>query len=374
MKYLIHFTRILVGVLFIFSGLVKANDPLGLSYKMQEFFEIWGMHSLNGIALPMAVLLNAFEIIAGTALLVRWKFRTTGWLLLLLILFFTVLTGYTYFTGMPKNCGCFGDCLPISSKVSFLKDLFLTVLILFLYWKRDFIINPSPSVLPLNLMWLSFVISLGLQGYSLHFLPPVDCLPYKKGSSITQNRLTPKDAIPDSVEIIFTYRKNGQEVQFSANNFPADFSATDYQFVKREDQLIREGWHKDPPIKGFVLNTLQGDDSTEQVLNKPLAILIFNEKGQALAQDQSIIQRLRALTLSKGIPVYILTAEPALVDQWLPTVGIKGMTVLSCDLKAIQTAARVNPCYYVLEKGVVKEKVSSRQIEKVWAIIESTNP
>src|SRR5690349_5016780 len=115
MKNLVTVIRILVGVLFIFSGLVKANDPLGLSYKMQEFFEIWGLHQFHSWTLLMSVLMNAFEIIAGFALLLGWRIRLFSWLLLLLIIFFTFLTGYTFVTGNPKNCGCFGDCLPISS-------------------------------------------------------------------------------------------------------------------------------------------------------------------------------------------------------------------------------------------------------------------
>src|SRR5690242_13873986 len=120
MRILVNIARVLVGVLFIFSGLVKANDPLGLSYKMQEFFEVWGINGFNSWTLTMSVLMNAFEIIAGFALLLGWRIKIVSWLLLLLIVFFTFLTGYTYVTGMPKNCGCFGDCLPISSKTSFL--------------------------------------------------------------------------------------------------------------------------------------------------------------------------------------------------------------------------------------------------------------
>src|SRR4051812_10290414 len=127
MKVLVNIARILVGVLFIFSGLIKANDPLGLSYKMQEFFELWGMDRFNSWTLTFSVLMNAFEIIAGFALLIGWRIRLFSWLLLLLILFFTFLTGYTYVTGKPTNCGCFGDCLVISSKTSFLKDVALTV-------------------------------------------------------------------------------------------------------------------------------------------------------------------------------------------------------------------------------------------------------
>lgn len=372
MKFIVNGIRIGVALLFIFSGLVKANDPLGLSFKIQEFFEIWSWHWLTGLALPLALLLNAFEIIAGTALLFRWKFRVTGWLLLSLILLFTILTGYTYFTGMPKNCGCFGDCLPISSKVSFLKDLLLTILIIFLLGKRKLIAPSINASFTSAALWISVTISLGLQGYALNYLPPIDCLPYKKGSNIAQNRLTPPDAIPDSLEIMFTYRKNNREVQFSAHQFPADFSS-EYQFIRREDRLMREGWHQEPPIKGFVLTTKEGQDSTDSVLQLPLAILVFNEKGPVLKQHQRTLLQLRALTLNKGVPVYIVSSNPSWVENWLPTVGIKGMTVFSCDLKAIQTAARVNPCFYILEKGVVKEKVSARQLNRLWDFIESTN-
>ena len=157
MKLSVNIARILVGVLFIFSGLVKANDPLGLSFKMQEFFEVWGLHGFNSWTLLMSVLMNAFEIIAGFALLLGWRIKLFSWLLLLLILFFTFLTGYTYITGMPKNCGCFGDCLPISSKTSFLKDVVLTILIAFLLWKKHFI-EPLFSVKAVTITMLGITL------------------------------------------------------------------------------------------------------------------------------------------------------------------------------------------------------------------------
>ena len=131
MKILVNIARVLVGVLFIFSGLIKANDPLGLSYKMQEFFDLWGLSQFNSWTLIMSILMNAFEIIAGFALLMGWGIRVFSWLLFLLIVFFTFLTGYAYYSGQFKNCGCFGDCIPIESKTSFIKDLVLLVLIAF---------------------------------------------------------------------------------------------------------------------------------------------------------------------------------------------------------------------------------------------------
>src|SRR5215210_2032498 len=115
MKIFINISRIIVGILFIFSGLIKANDPLGLSYKMQEFFEVWGWHGLEGHTLTLSVAMITFEIIAGVTVLIGWQFRLFSWLLLLLILFFTFLTGYAVLTNKVRECGCFGNCIPLTA-------------------------------------------------------------------------------------------------------------------------------------------------------------------------------------------------------------------------------------------------------------------
>lgn len=374
MRTTVTIVRFFVGLLFIFSGLVKANDPLGLSYKIQEFFEIWGLHSFNEYTLTLSLLLNAFEIIAGVALLIRWQFQLTGWFLLLLIIFFTLLTGYTYWTGLPKNCGCFGDCLPISSQFSFLKDVVLTILICFLLWQRRHV-NGSPHKLIGQWgMTLAVFFSAGVQAYALFYLPLVDCLPFKLGSDLVENRKMPKNAIPDSTVILFTYLKNGKEVQFSASEFPADFDASRYQFVKREDKLIRKGVNNEPPIKGFVLSSQDGIDSTDAILELPLAIVVINEKSEALVGQQRVLQTIRALTLTKGVPAYLVSSSPDKTRSLLKSMDLQGIPVFSCDLKAIQTAGRVDPTYYVLKKGVVFAKVSDRQIDQLWEAIESVTP
>ena len=132
MKVALAVARILVGVLFIFSGLIKANDPLGLSYKMQEFFDVWGWHGWTEYTLALSVVLIAFEIIAGVAVLLGWQFKIFSWLLLLLIICFSFLTGYAVLSGKIKECGCFGDCIKLTAMDSFIKDLVLLALILFL--------------------------------------------------------------------------------------------------------------------------------------------------------------------------------------------------------------------------------------------------
>ncbi len=178
MKILINLVRVIVGLLFIFSGLVKAIDPLGLSYKMQEFFELWGMTQFNQHTLWLSVVMIAFEIIAGAALLLGWQMKLFSWLLLLLILFFTFLTGYAYLSGKFKNCGCFGDCIPITPLTSFLKDIVLTALILFLFANRKKIQPIFSKKSNAVLILLVTVFSFGIQWYALTYLPPVDCLPW----------------------------------------------------------------------------------------------------------------------------------------------------------------------------------------------------
>src|ERR1700744_4179179 len=132
MKILISFVRSLVGILFIFSGLVKANDPMGLSYKMQEFFEVWNFHWLDHFTLAFSIIMIVFEIVAGISVLLGWRMKLFSWLLLLLTIFFTFLTGYAYLSGKVRECGCFGDCIPLDAGESFLKDIILTLLIIFL--------------------------------------------------------------------------------------------------------------------------------------------------------------------------------------------------------------------------------------------------
>lgn len=371
MKTIVNIVRIIVGVLFIFSGLVKANDPLGLSYKMQEFFEVWGVHDFNSWTLLMSILMNAFEIIAGFALLLGWRIKLFSWLLLVLIVFFTFLTGYTYITGTPKNCGCFGDCLPIISKVSFLKDVALTLLILFLVWKQKHI-RPlfSEKITTIAMLGIT-ILSFLFQWYTLTYLPVIDCLPFKKGNSISEKMKMPANAVPDSTVITFIYKKGGKEVEFTADKFPADFSATTYEFVKRYDKVIRKGKNNEPPIKGFALSGDSNVDSTQFVLAQPSAILLFIEKfSEAGTGWKNKFSNIYAAAKAKNIPSYIITAEPGNAPAAVNGTAFADVQVFKCDFKAIETAARSNPCIYYLQKGIVINKYSGKTMQRIKADIE----
>ncbi len=267
MKILLSISRFIVGTLFIFSGLIKANDPLGLSYKMQEFFEVWGLHSLNDYTLVLSIVMITFEIVAGVAVLLGWRMQIFSWLLLLLILFFTFLTAYALFSGKIRECGCFGDCIPLQAYQSFIKDLLLLVLILVIFAYRKKFKPLLSGTFAKVVLFFSLVLTFAFQWYVLEHLPLVDCLPYKIGNNIPEKMKIPPGAIPDSTVIMFTYEKNGTQSSFTAENFPADFDDT-YKFVKREDQVVRKGTAT-PAIRDFALQTNSGNDTTQALLTEP---------------------------------------------------------------------------------------------------------
>ena len=370
MRTAVTIVRIIVGVLFIVSGLVKANDPLGLSYKMQEFFEIWntGLASSGSFiksplialfqffhehSLALSVIMITLEILAGVALLLGWMKRSVLNLLLVLIVFFTFLTAYAYLSGKFKNCGCFGDCLPITPFASFMKDVVLLVMIGFLLVFQRYITPVFFNRARNTIMILSLVLSLGLQWYVLNYLPLVDCLPFKVGKNISQQMKIPQGAIPDSFAIRFVYEKGGKQFEFSPESLPADLGT--YKFVDRVDKLVRKG-NAEAPIKGFSLNA-GNMDSTEIVLSQPAALLLFCEDLKRASAWMKDVQILDSVARQKKLPLYVVTAAPiSQVTATLNNNGLMNLQVFNCDNTVVRTAARTNPTLYLINNGTIKEK------------------
>jgi uncharacterized membrane protein YphA (DoxX/SURF4 family) len=362
MKIALTLTRYIVGILFIFSGLVKANDPMGLAYKMQEFFEVWNWHFLNDYALMFSVLMIAFEIIAGVAVLIGWQFRLFSWLLLLLIIFFTFLTAYAAFSGKIKECGCFGDCFKLPSMGSFLKDIALTILIVFLFIYRDKVKTMWSNRMAIVGMLAATLFSFGIQFWVLEHLPLVDCLPYKKGANILEKRKIPAGAIPDSTVITFVYKKDGKDVEFDADHFPADFNDSAYQFVNRYDKVVRKG-NAEPPIKDFVLVNENNIDTTEALLTQKGQMLILFAKSWDPNWNEQV-KSIQATAEKNSIPFIISTS---VADE--VRANIKA-PVMKSDFVAIKTAARVDPTLYLLEDGYIVDKWALPDAEKAYDILK----
>ena len=371
MKLTLAISRIIVGVLFIFSGLIKANDPLGLSYKMMEFFEVWGWHGWSDYTLALSVTLISFEIIAGFAVLVGWQFKIFSWLLLLLIICFTFLTGYAVLSGKIKECGCFGDCIKLTAMDSFIKDLVLTGLILFLFIFRKRVQPVFNSLTSAIILILSGVLAFSLQWYVLKHLPVLDCLPYKAGNNIQEKMKIPAGAIPDSSVITFVYNRAGKEIEFTSDKFPGDFDST-YTFVRRYDKLVRKG-NAEAPIKDFVVLAEDGADFTQEFLNEPgYELWLFLKDGYKEADWATKLEILMKLAQQKNIPGFIITnvpveqlreQSPRLVSQMFP---------LRSDVTAIKTAARTNPTLYFVKQGTIINKWGVADFELALLELQKT--
>lgn len=369
MKQTVNTARVLVGCLFIFSGLVKAIDPLGLAYKMQEFFEVWAaagffpslMDWLYAHALLFSVLMITLEVVLGVALLLGWWKKAVSFLLLLLMLFFTFLTSFVLFSGKIRACGCFGDCIPLTPIQTFTKDIILTVLVLLIVFGIKHIKPVFSGRVNRGLVFLSLLCILGLQWYVLRHLPVIDCLPFKAGNNILELRKMPKDAVPDKYDYVFVYKKNGQSKEFKVNALPD----STWEFSERKQELIEKGKNNIPLINDFSLTTSSGTDTTDALLGSPgeYYLLFMKEYPGDEAWSETIDYLAHR---DKRIPHFVVTAQPKEMDIKL-NHGRDPLDVeiLGCDGTVIKTAARVNPTLYLMNGAVIQKKWSWADLRKV---------
>ena len=352
MKFILHIIRFLVGLLFIVSGLLKANDPLGLSYKMQEFFEVFQLHFMNGLALPFSLAMNVAEVVAGVALILYWNPKWVLRFLLALILFFTFLTGYAVFSGKIKTCGCFGDCVPLTAMQSFIKDLLLLFAILLLIFSHVKGWLKASTYTAINWLIASAILTALFQWYVLRYLPLMDCLPYKKGNHIPTLMQPSKDAVLDSVVVEFTYLKNDKEVSFLATEFPDDFDST-YIFVGRKDKVVREG-KGGPVIKDFYLTSVLDTDTTFAILsfNEPIWLLVIKDNPEESWWKNDFPSAVKTFE-QRGMNYFVVSSNWESLQTY-----VRVNHLLKADATLIKTMSRTNAVWYELQAGKIISKKS----------------
>jgi hypothetical protein len=307
--------------------------------------------------------MNTFEIVAGVAVLLGWRMRLFSWLLLLLIIFFTFLTGYAVLhPEQIKTCGCFGDCLPLTPIQSFLKDLILTALILFIFIKRKIIRPVFSAAVNGILLALTLLFCIVFQWYVLNHLPVVDCLPYKAGNNLVEQMKVPDGAVADSFAINFKYRKNGKDVEFDMNHFPEDFNDSTYQFVERYQKLVRPGTAQ-AAIADFNLTSINGSDTTADILNQAntYVLLFMKDAGTAEKDWAKNAAEVEKICKQNNLPFYVVTATVEVARQQLKGSEI---TFLKSDATVIKTAARVNPTFFIMKQATVLAKYANADFRK----------
>ena len=356
-----QFSRIFVGVLFIISGLIKLNDPVGFSYKLAEYFSepVFNMPFLEPLALGLAIFLVILEVVLGVMLLVGYKTKMTIWSLLILIVFFTFLTFYSAYFDVVKDCGCFGDALHLTPWESFTKDVVLLFFILILFFNQK-LVKPLFQTQKTNFaVYVSVVLCAFMAVWVLNHNPIKDFRPYKVGTNIEKGMEIPEGAPKSVVEMIFIYKVNGVEKEFTEKdlmNIPEGAV-----FVDRKDKVITEGYV--PPIHDFTM-TKDDSDYKEELLKEP-KLLIFVTYDLKLSEHGGMeqLEKLNQEAKAKGYKVIAMTASGA--DEVAKTKKQYGLNVdfYFCDAIALKTIERPNPSIVVIQKGTIIQKVHYNDIK-----------
>ncbi|WP_299127323.1 BT_3928 family protein [uncultured Winogradskyella sp.] len=362
MKYLVQLSRIFVGVLFIISGFIKLNDPLGFSYKLQEYFgaDVLNMELLIPYALLISVFVVVFEVVLGVFLLIGYQTKFTVYSLLAMIVFFTFLTFYSAYFDKVKDCGCFGDALKLTPWESFTKDVILLVLILILVYGLKHI-QPIFSKLPTTVMaLLSFIISLWFGYHVLMHLPSIDFRAYAIGKNIQEQMAIPDNAPKPVLEYTWTFKVNGENQEFITNG---SYPSVDGDYVGVETKTIDEGYI--PPIQDFSIES-EDEDLTAYFLEKDKLVLVAMYNITTAETDG--VAKLKSFTekaAKKGYTVIGLTSSGNTEKQKVKETYGLNFDFYLCDEKVIKTIVRSNPGVVLLEKGTVINKAHWNDIADI---------
>lgn len=414
MKIITDVSRYIVGLLFIFSGLVKAVDPIGFSYKLTEYFEVfhsppaqmeaWSWISFLpweffvSIAVPISIFLVIFEIVLGVATLTGYKMKFTAWSLVLLIGFFGVLTFASAYYDIVKTCGCFGDAIPLTPWQSFYKDCVLMFFVLIIFLSRNWIeegeVTPTHYVMSVILMaflgWLSFVrlewgftfyfplgvlivffllafigksnramtvnvgalvVITGFTWYCYAYLPVKDFRAYAVGKNIPEQMI----GIPDSLSYVYILKNKATGAEEKFAQFPENYTEK-YDYVNFETNVIKEG--VPAKIQDFSISDVYGNDVTEDFLNEDIYRFFWIEYDLAKTKTKPQAKANEFATKAKadGHEFVALTASPNSIAQKFAQEHGSTFDYYFSDGTVLKTIIRANPGLMVIKNGVVVGK------------------
>lgn len=357
---LINIARFILGACFVFSGFVKAVDPLGSAYKFADYFEAFNWSFLSELTLLLAVCLAAAEFFLGTALLLGiWK-KSISLLSLFLMLFMTPFTLYLAIKNPVSDCGCFGDALILSNWVTFYKNIILLSLAVPVYlWHDWFYTFFGQRTSRFSAYWC-LLFPLLLSGYSYRHLPILDFRPYKIGNKLADLMTVPEGAARDSFDTRFIYEKNGVKREFTVDEAPLD--KPEWKYVDRVDKQIKKGYT--PPIHDFVIEHPTRGTITDEVLNDTsYTFLLVSPKLENANRDNIyLIQNANAYAKAYNYAIYGLTnSDNAAIDEWNYEYD-SNIDFCTVDDRTLKTIIRSNPGILLLKNGVVLQKFGFRDI------------
>ena len=344
--------RIIIGLTFMFSGIVKAIDPLGSAYKFHDYFHAFNLGFFDKLSLPLAILLCTVEFIAGFSVITGLKQKTGTVLAFLLMLFFTPLTFILALTNPVSDCGCFGDAIKLTNWQTFGKNIILIIPAIILFAERKNVKPFFRSGKELIMLFSAIIIFLIFSVSNLILLPAIDFLPYREGVRIADQMVVPEGAPSDEYQTTFIYEKEGTRKEFTLSNYPANDST--WKFIEQKSVLVKKGY--EPPVHDFRISTLKGEDITEQLISgQNYALLMITKKlGEADKKHLSAGFDLGKSVLIRGIDFYVVTASGS--DE-LNTYD-NGLMFCSADETTLKTMIRANPGYILISNGTIAGKWS----------------
>ena len=361
MNIIRHLSRIIIGLVFIFSGAVKAVDPLGSAYKFHDYFLAFNMGWLDWLSLPLGILLCTAEFLAGFSVITGIRQKTGTVIIILLMLIFTPLTFVLALTNPVSDCGCFGDAVHLTNWQTFWKNVVLLVLAVIVFTSRKQLTNIFKTTTEWIVSGVVAAVFILFSLGNLRYLPAIDFLPYKKDIRIADQMVIPEGAEPDKYLTTFIYEKNGEQREFTLENYPADDSS--WVFIDQKTVLLKKGYQ--PPVHDFTITDMNGVDLTNQILADK-GFSLFMVSGKLAKADTAHLSKgfdLGKSVTENGLDFYVLTATAT--DDLKNYLN--GLNFCTVDETTLKSMVRANPGYMLLKDGVIEGKWSWATLpEKEW--------
>lgn len=362
----LNICRIFVGLLFIASGLIKANDPMGFGYKLQEYFDVFHISFLGEFATGIAMLLCIIEIVLGAMLLCGFWRKKVIAALLVTIIFFTFLTFVSAVFKVVTSCGCFGDAIPLTPWQSFGKDVVLLLMIVYLYLQRNRITAIGVSAaLRTAILVVVTLLSLAFTLYTYYALPIVDFLPYKVGNNVPELMKLPAGQKGDEYEILYQLKNKVSGETKSMNDKlylkSGIWEDENWEIVgDPERRLVKKGY--DIKIKDLNISDASGTDYTKEIIENPyynLVVVAYDLRKT----DTTAFGRINALALKAAeefnVRTVLLTSNSAQDAQRFSERNKLFIEVFYADAVPLKSMVRASPGLLLFKNGVVVAKWSS---------------
>ncbi|MBC8756524.1 DoxX family protein [Kordia sp. YSTF-M3] len=358
-------SQLFVGGLFIFSGFIKLNDPVGFSFKLTDYFaeDVLNLEFLSPYALWIALFVVILEVILGVMILLSLYKKPVLWCLLGLIIFFTFLTFYSAYFNKVTDCGCFGDFWKLTPWESFTKDIILLFFIIILFLGINNIKSIFPKKINIGITVLSLLACILFGRHVLNHLPTFDFRPYKISANITEGMSVPPDAPRPVFEYIWTFDVNGEmkEIVTQSTEYPVVEGGT---YVKVDSRVLREGY--EPPIHDFSIESMEDGDLTEMMLQEEkLIMVVMYNLDKAKEAGFSKVKSFTDKAINAGYKVIgVSSSDPQNLKDLADLMQFNFDFYLS-DETALKTIIRSNPGILKLEKGTIIDKAHYNDFDNI---------